>query len=252
MQDIEIILVGHGHYDHAMDLPYIHAKKARHADIYGSATVVNTLGAVPALGPHLKAIVDAEAASGDRPGRWFYAKGGTVRFMPLQSSHAPHFAGLKLIPSGTVEARQTTLPCCPYWWREGETYAFIIDFLDAQGKVEFRIYYQDAASRPGTGVAPLFAMGDAARVDVAILCVAAFDQVAGNPEHILTNLQPRYVIGGHWEDFLFRSYRDRPVRSALGTRLEDFHGRARALAPDRAIYLPEPGQKVFVPIAPRP
>jgi L-ascorbate metabolism protein UlaG (beta-lactamase superfamily) len=252
MPDVRIILVGHGHYDHAMDLPYVHRKKAPNADIYGGTTVVNTLWAAPGLAPYLKEIAPADAASGDRPGRWFPSERASVRFMPLRSTHAPHFAGRKIVPWWSVDERQTALPCCPYWWKEGETYAYIIDFLDGQGRVEFRIYYQDTAARPGTGVAPVFEGADAARVDVAILCVAAFHQVDGNPEHILTNLQPRHVIGGHWEDFIFRSYRGRPVRPVPGTSMEEFHRRARALSPGRAIYLPEPGQTVFIPIAPRP
>lgn len=252
MHDVGIILIGHGHYDHAMDLPYVHEKKAPNADIYGSRTVANTLWAVPRLRPRLKEIQDAGAASGDQPGTWLPSRTSKVRFMPLRSTHAPHFAGLKLIPWWPVKDKQTKLPCCPYWWKEGETYAFIIDFLDADDKVEFRIYYQDAATRPGTGIAPVFEERDTARVDVAILCVAAFDQFDGNPEHILTNLQPRNVVGGHWEDFVFQSYRDRPLRPAPGTSLEDFHRRAKELSPKRPIYLPEPGQKVYIPIVPRP
>jgi L-ascorbate metabolism protein UlaG (beta-lactamase superfamily) len=252
MRDVQLILIGHGHYDHAMDLPYVHEKKAPNAHIYGSTTVVNTLWAVPTLRTRLKEITAADAAIGDVPGRWHATNGGKIRVMPLTSTHAPHVDGIKLLPWWTVDEPQSTLPCCPYWWTEGETYAFLIDFLDGNSdRVEFRIYYQDAASRPGTGVAPVFEGRDAARVDVAILCVAAFDRVDGNPEHILTNLQPRHVIGGHWEDFLFQPYGTRPPRPAPGTSLEEFHRRVRALGPARPIYLPHPGQRVHIPIAPR-
>lgn len=250
MPDVWTILVGHGHYDHAMDLPYVATTKARNAKIYGSTTVVNTLGAVPELDGRLSEIKASDAASGDRPGRWITDATGRIRFMPLRSTHAPHFAGLKLIPWWTVDEKQTRLPCCPYWWKEGQTYAFIIDFLDAGGNVDFRIYYQDAATRPGTGIVPVFEGRDAARVDVAILCVAAFDQVDGNPEHILTNVQPRTIVGGHWEDFFFHAYKDRPVRPAFGTSLESFYRRARAVSSSK-IYLPEPGQKLSIPIEPR-
>lgn len=252
MHDVGAILVGHGHYDHAMDLPYIHETKAPRATIYGSRSVVNTLSAVERLKKQLHAITDGDAASGDTPGKWLPGETSRVRFMPLRSTHAPHFAGLKLIPWWRVGEKQTALPCCPYWWKEGETFAFIVDFLDARGEgVEFRIYYQDAASEPGTGITPLFTGRHAAPIDVAILCVAAFDQVPDNPEHILRRLRPRAVIGGHWEDFFFQSYRDRPRRPAFGTSLEAFHRRATAVLPKRPIYLPEPGQRVYLPITPR-
>jgi hypothetical protein len=88
---------------------------------------------------------------------------------------------------------------------------------------------------------------------VAILCVAAFAQVDGNPERILANVQPRAVIGGHWEDFFFRKFKD-PLRPAFGTSLEDFQRRARAVS-SGPVYLPEPRQPpqpLYLPIvAPR-
>jgi hypothetical protein len=252
MHDVGIILVSHGHYDHNFDLPHVAVAKAPQATIYGGPTVVNTLAAVPKLNGRLETIELKNAATRERPGQWIYSQAGAVRFMPLRSTHAPHFAGIKVIPTGTVAEKQTKLPWGPYWWKEGETLAFIIDFLDGPDKkdVAFRIYYQDAASRPGTGVVPRFEGRDAARVDAAILCVAAFDQVDGNPEHILTNVQPRSIIGGHWEDFFSRSYEARPVRPAFGTSLRDFNDRARAVS-SAPIYLPEPGQKLYLPIESR-
>lgn len=248
MHDVGMILVGHGHYDHAFDLPYVAATKAPRAKIYGGRTVVNTLAAVPELAGRLETIELSAAATSGRPGTWIYDRGRNVRVMPLRSTHAPHYAGIKVIPTGTVDTRQTKLPWSPLLWKEGETFAFLIDFLDGPN-VAFRIYYQDAASRPGTGVIPQLDARDEAQVDVAILCVAAFDQVKDNPEHILANVKPRSIIGGHWEDFVSRDYGDRPLRPAPGTSLEDFNRRVRAASP-RPLYLPEPGQKLYLPIEP--
>jgi L-ascorbate metabolism protein UlaG (beta-lactamase superfamily) len=251
MGRVGIILVGHAHYDHAMDLPYIATQKAPNAQIYGGPTVVNTLGAVDALKTRLHLIDPATAAHGDTSGPWLPSATAPIRFMPLRSTHAPHFAGLKFLPTGHVHERQDKLPCCPFWWKEGETLAFVIDFLDERRQnVEFRIYFQDAASRPGTGIMPVLTGRDAARVDVAILCVAGFDQFVGNPQHILANVQPRHVVGGHWEDFFARSFKERPLRPAFGTSLESFHRRARKVT-SVPIYLPESGQTLYFPIGPK-
>jgi L-ascorbate metabolism protein UlaG (beta-lactamase superfamily) len=251
MSDVREILVGHSHYDHAMDLPLIATTKARHARLYGPPSLVNILAAVPALAGRLQAIAEADTASTDRPGRWFASENGAIRFLALRSTHAPHLAGIKLIPHGRVTEPQTKLPCCPYWWTEGETLAYVVDFLDpTRQHVEFRIYYQDAASRPGTGVLPALDEAHRAPVDVAILCVAAFDQVKDNPEHILANVQPRRVVGGHWEDFFFRSYDRRPARAAPGTSLADFKRRVQAVWPGK-IHLPEPQDTLRIPIEPR-
>ena len=60
----------------------------------------------------------------------------------------------------------------------------LIDFLNPDGKIAFRIYYQDTASSPGMGYIPDFDPVDQAPVDVAILCVGSFSQVKDHPEHI--------------------------------------------------------------------
>ena len=49
MPGVGVMLVGHAHYDHAMDLPYIAKSKAPNAQIWGGPTVVNTLSAVENL-----------------------------------------------------------------------------------------------------------------------------------------------------------------------------------------------------------
>lgn len=243
MPDVEIVLVGHGHYDHAMDLPYLATARAPAARFYGGKTVVNVLAAA-IDGPRLQA-VDDRAAVADRPGQWFHNRAATIRFMPLRSTHAPHLAGIKLAATGTVEERQSALPARPLSWREGEPLAFLVDFL-TDGRVAFRIYYQDTASEPGTGVLPVLEGADAAPVDVAILCVGAFDQVPGNPEHILTNVRPRHVVGGHWEDFLFRKYQD-PLRPVPGTDVAAFLRRARAVT-SAPIHLPAPQARLYFPV----
>jgi hypothetical protein len=43
LNDLTAIIVGHSHYDHAMDVPYIALRKASQAWIYGSQTLVNIL-----------------------------------------------------------------------------------------------------------------------------------------------------------------------------------------------------------------
>lgn len=248
MRDVEIVLVGHGHYDHAMDLPSIARTKTPNATFHGGKTVRHML--IPAIdGGHLQSL-EGKDAVGDRPGDWIHNRARTIRFMPLRSTHAPHVFGIKIAATGSLDHDLDELPGAPLAWKEGETLAFVVDFLDAREDVEFRIYYQDAASRPGTGIVPALDGRFAARVDVAVLCVAAFDQVDGNPEHILANVQPRAIVGGHWEDFFFRSY-EAPLRPAFGTSLEGFLRRTRA-ASSAPIYLPRPGDALYFALSRRP
>jgi hypothetical protein len=176
-----------------------------------------------------------------------------VRFMPLASSHAPHLFGfVKMVWWGTLtrDVPKGQLPRVPAAWPEGETLAFLIDFLRADGSAEFRVYYQDSASESGKGIVPTLAHPDDVPVDVAILCVAGFAQVRGNPEHILKNVQPRYVVGGHWEDFVFRPSDTDERYVAPNTSLDDFVRRARE-ASKAPVSVPLPGTTLFIPIQPR-
>jgi len=98
---------------------------------------------------------------------------------------------------GSVDTDQQRLPRTAYGWKEGRTRAFLIDFLGPDGSVRLRLYYQDAASNPSTGFPPPFESTLAEPVDVAILCVASFDEVDDYPEDIVRQLRPQTVILDH-------------------------------------------------------
>ena len=83
------ILVGHGHYDHLMDVPYLAVTHATSATIYGSPTVRNQIIAYPGLDPGRIQIIDQLAATVGQPGSWT-SVGTRFRFMPIRSQHSPH------------------------------------------------------------------------------------------------------------------------------------------------------------------
>src|SRR5690606_41553051 len=64
---------------------------------------------------------------------------------------------------------------------DGRTLAFLVDFLEDDGEIAFRIYYQDATAPPPLGFAP-DALVAAHPVDVAILVPATFEEVDWHPE----------------------------------------------------------------------
>jgi len=197
VSDVQAILVGHGHYDHLMDVPRVALRHAPNARIIGSRTVENLLGSWSGLGDRVDR-VEPFVADQEHLGGWM--KYGTgIRVMPLRSSHAPHFNGFTLY-SGTADRPRTSEPETAEEWLAGNTVAFLIDFLDADGQVAFRIYYQDAVVAPPFGFAPEALMSERP-VDVAIFVPATFDQVDWHPEGFVENLRPKRVLLGHWEDF---------------------------------------------------
>ena len=212
------ILVGHAHYDHLMDVPRVAAAHAPAARIVGSRTVANTLGTWSGVGHRVDVVNDS---AGDRRnvGRWLSY--GSVRVMPLRSYHAPHFNGYTLY-QGRRARPLTSVPRTAEEWLDGDTFAFIVDFLDRAGSIAFRVYYQDAVVAPPLGFAPEELMADRS-ADVAILVPATFDQVDWHPEAIIENLRPRRVVLGHWEDFFTPI--DEPTKSLRNTDLEHFERR---------------------------
>ncbi len=214
------ILVGHAHYDHLMDVPrtaVIHAPSAR---IVASRTAANLLGGWSGVADRVD-LAEEYAGDQERPGRWM-AYGG-VRIMPLRSHHGPHYASYTLYP-GTVERPRADEPTWATEWVDGETYAFLIDFLGAAGAVEFRVFYQDAVAEPPYGFAPDALIAERA-VDVAILVPSTFEQVPWHPEALIDNLRPRYVLLGHWEDFF--SPVSEPMKPSPMTDHAEFDRRLR-------------------------
>jgi len=243
------VLVGHAHYDHLMDVPYIKKNYLPLAKIYGSETMKYTLAGDRTLKADEVVSVEKDARSvnmPEQPVKWWPESPASprMRFMALKSEHAPVFAGLKFFEGGYHQPLQA-LPTSAWGWLEGQTLAYLIDFLGADGKtVEFRIHYQDAASTPPLGFPPRFnEPPDQRPVDLAIVCMPGFDQVKDYPKEILERLKPRFVIIIHWENFFALLPDDpRDLRVVPTVNAERFLASLKSALPEGASFkLPAPG-----------
>jgi L-ascorbate metabolism protein UlaG (beta-lactamase superfamily) len=240
VEKTDAILVGHSHYDHLIDVPYIASHLAKDARIYGSATARDLmLKADPSLDPaRLMVLTDyqgrnavdyrsctvkpAEGCVHDAgTGEWI-AEGG-VRIRALCSRHSSQFAGFKVSSTGCKAPSSLQTTCD---WKLGDTFAYLIDFMEG-GRPVFRLYYQDSPTDPEYGF-PVVELLDGKRVDVALLCAGAFDQVRDNPQGIVRHLNPRYVLLGHWENF-FRDV-DQPLQTLFTIDIDDLFRRLDGLA----------------------
>ncbi|UVL27648.1 MBL fold metallo-hydrolase [Pseudomonas donghuensis] len=255
--DVKMLLVGHAHYDHLLDVPrvmHIHTPKAT---VYGSQTVGHILHAGKVDARRIKVLVADEIANPYQPSRrgtWFYSNGqsakdgtrpqgptpGMIRAMPIHSEHAGHAFGINFI-QGQYDHPLGTLPQSLFGWRLGEvTLAWLIDLLDENGKPVYRIHYQDSAATPPLGFPPLIA--DGKRIDVEILCAASWDQVHNYPAALLRITQPRTLVLGHWENF-FASDPKKPARTIP---LQGYKGLLKQL-PHYTPVIPEPFSQVPLP-----
>ncbi len=212
--DVTAILVGHAHYDHLMDTIHVAETSAPQATLYGNDTMVRIVNARPALRSRVHSL-EPKAGDSRAPGRWQPLAGGGMRVMALRSEHAPQFLGVRAF-DGAIDQDLTSLPRTAYGWKGGQTLAFLIDVLGGDGSPLLRFHYQDAASTPPLGFPPPMEMIDSHPVDVALLCVASFDQVPRYPEGLMAALKPRHVVLAHWENF-FSKRRPPPPLPFLDT-----------------------------------
>ena len=172
----------------------------------------------------LNPVVGLDFDAGDlwengRPGKWFYNEAKTIRFMALRSEHAPHFKSIKLY-CGEVTKPKKHLPKTAWGWKEGQTLAFVIDFLTGTN-IDYRVFYNDSAfNSPRFGGLPTFAEDDRHEIDVDILCLASSGFVKNYPEYVIRNHKPKNVVVAHWESF-FRSAAFEPRVVPL-TEADDF------------------------------
>jgi hypothetical protein len=236
-----VILVGHGHYDHLLDVPHVAARRATRATVYGGPSVRHMLMGDPRLRAdgRLVAILPDEAGTHERAGRWFYAPDSAFRFMALAADHAPTISIFgrgygPLFASGAVAHDLDTLPKRASDWKLGEPYAYVIELLGrggGGGAPAFRIYFQDAPNTPPLGFPP----PDARRADLALLCAATSENVPHAPDSLVRVIQPRYALVGHWESF-FRQ-QTLPLHLNPASDLDAFFGKLAAAMPARSGWL---------------
>jgi hypothetical protein len=263
--EAKAILVGHSHYDHLLDVPYVALRKATRANIYGSETTVRLLASVrQALdgdteNTRIRAL-DGVAGDYNTEGHWIKLSPG-LRFMALRSEHSPQVT--VRIPfldqpfplhlwRGREESDLPRLPRSASEWPEGSVFSFVIDFTDPDGTPVFRVYFQDSGTNEPIGYPPKSLLEEKA-VDLAILCVGGdFDRLERHPEGIVEWTRPRFVLLSHWEDFFVTQdtyekdgyvYEIPPADQRKTAR---FLARAgKVLPPGAKLWLPCPSRSTF-------
>jgi hypothetical protein len=217
--DVTVLLIGHSHYDHLLDVGQVMQDYTPNAKAYGPETAGHILAAARQplkfenVEPKMAKVtcnneeqtrccetncddVEKTHCRAAKTGTWIPS--GPFRFMPIESKHAPHFLGIDFLP-GAYCHDLSTFPRTVWGWREGTTLAWLVDLVDETGKTVYRIHYQDSASSPPMGFPPITI--DDKRVDVEIVAAASWSQVHQYPTALLKVTKPRLLVLGHWEDF---------------------------------------------------
>ncbi|MBK6902341.1 MAG: MBL fold metallo-hydrolase [Saprospirales bacterium] len=204
---IKAVLVGHSHYDHIYDVPYIY-KKHLHRDsaiIVGSRDaelLLESAGIQPGWKGGPVRDVSELARSLWKEDRFITTENRRIRILPTLGSHAPHFAGKKGLP--VKEPRKWGRHGYPhnvmkYW--EGDNFTFLVDFMSEDGTINFRMFIQSGAASTYPVGYPAEEVLAEKQVDLAFFCVASFDKIKRYPFEQIERMQPRGIVLVHWENF---------------------------------------------------
>jgi hypothetical protein len=217
---VQQILVTHAHYDHLLDVPYIITKYYDGKIPVMASNTANNMLLKKGVAPRNLTALEVNAARGTIAGKWFYTSlDSTCRVMPVIYEHAPHYKLFRIFPirlyKGHYDKEPKKLRIANHW-KEGQTLAYLVDFMAAD-TIQLRVYLLAAgAANPGIGNINHIPELATKRIDLMVLCVASFEYVSDYPESILKAHNPKYVLGAHWEDFFVDFF---PTNNKKGVRL---------------------------------
>ena len=141
LAQVEAVLVGHSHYDHVLDLPYVAAHLAPNATVLGGNTLAHTLA--PLALPLQMTPINDLCASPQKNGQWIPLANERIRVLPIASGHPNNYAFIHLWTDGLTKDR-TRPPIRASHFQEGRTFAFLVDFFDGRN-IQHRVYIQTSS-----------------------------------------------------------------------------------------------------------
>jgi L-ascorbate metabolism protein UlaG (beta-lactamase superfamily) len=205
----DVIVVGHTHFDHALDVPAIVHHTG--ATVVGSRSAMALCRSAGILGTQLCEVEPSATAT------------AAVRFGPFElecarSDHAPIAAGRIPFP-GEIDDAQG-LPLYAHQYRCGTV---LRTTVRVAGR---KIVHLGSAAMPEASPAT-------ERADLVLLCVSGWHASTDLPERAVRQLAPRAALLSHWDNF-FRPLR-RPLQQLPGVRLGPLVQRLRRADPDVAV-----------------
>lgn len=204
-QSVNTVLIGHGHYDHAADVPAIKDY------LTGNASIISSESTQFLLANEINN-KQLNGLKAEDFGKWITVANGWVRIMATPSEHAPQALGINLFPHIHDHAPEES-PKYIWQWSQGTNINWVVDFL-AQPNAETvteRIFVQTSASAFPVGVPDI---QDGIRINKVFLAAASFDHVDNYPTGLIKQLKPSQIIFIHWENF-FKPWLDEPEALSL-------------------------------------
>lgn len=217
----DAIIVGHTHFDHALDVPAIARRTG--ALVFGSRSAA---ALCHAAGVPAGRVRDVERAPGSPP---VVAEVGPFRLRFIPSAHSRFLLGRVPFPGDIADCDDVPMRAERY--RCGAVFAVEIQVA---GRAVVHLGSAEMTD-------PAFEKRDP---DLVLLCTAGWQSSGDLPERITRALSPRAVLLSHWDDF-FRPL-DRPVRALPAMAMPRLADRLRGAAREVQIGVVEPLGEVWI------
>jgi len=201
----DAIVLGHTHFDHALDAPLI--ARLTGARVFGSRSAVALCRS--------RGVPEAQVEDVEPRGGPVEREVGPFRLRFVPSAHSPILFGR--VPARGDIADCGDVPLRAHAYRCGAVFGVEVTVA---GRT---IYHLGSAEL-------LEAQLDARAVDLALMCVAGWRASDGFPERALRALSPRAVLLAHWDDF-FRPL-ERGARLLPAMRMPELVDRLHATTRD--------------------
>lgn len=211
--DVKGIFSAHGHYDHLMDVPYLHHEWLNEkAEVFvNSSAMITCTNVITSSKLHdVQKIASIRNQRGDSVE--FSNGQSSIRVYPIFADHNPHSRNIKLFAGSAVKPpkrfQKYSDKTSVNDWLEGQTLSFLIDFLKGDS-IYFRMFIQSSTCQFPNGMPPSGLLNEKS-IDLAVLGIASYHFSENTyPCEFLQTLQPKRLMFIHWEDF-FRKLHQRP------------------------------------------
>lgn len=209
IDEASCIFIGHGHFDHVMDAPYVALHHCPQAQLYGSSTVLHISRALGMPGDRLHDVANNPQITC-----------GAFTVTPVESRHA------KLTRHKIYNEGELTGPPTPPLTEEEFKLGRQFNYLMEMGGL--RIYHHGCADLIDDEI-----RSKVGRVDVLILGLALRGNTPDYLGRMIALTDPRIIIPTHHDDF-FRPFRH-GVRVMSNARFGDFVETVHAIKPSARI-----------------
>ncbi|MCG8672300.1 MAG: hypothetical protein MI867_23035 [Pseudomonadales bacterium] len=247
LDNLKGLLLGHGHYDHIMDVPYIAKTLPKDTKVLGSQTVVNQL--ISSIKTFDSINVNPILADYDtKLLTWVYLS-EQLRVMPLMADHAPHFAGI-LVAGGQVLSPLSSMPRDVLDWQCGIPVGYLLEWTSKRADT-YRVLYLSSSAAWPKGVPPKIYLEELrkknAGFDLVLLSAANFVKSANYPRKILQATRPQQVVMLHWEKF-WQPFKPGSEEAVRTNEVSEFIRIVEETAPQATLYLPR--RMALLPLSP--